>query len=31
VDVARLAQLIEGGAPADLPTLTMEVRQCCAS
>jgi adenosylcobyric acid synthase len=31
VDVARLAALIEDGAPADLPTLTMEVRQCCAS
>jgi len=31
VDTDRLAALIEGGPPADLPTLTTEVRQCCAS
>jgi adenosylcobyric acid synthase len=31
VDRARLAELIEGGVPRDLPTLTMEVRACCAS
>jgi adenosylcobyric acid synthase len=31
LDTARLAALIEHGAPADLPTLTMEVRPCCAS
>ena len=31
VDTERLAALIEAGAPADLPTLEMEVRPCCAS
>jgi adenosylcobyric acid synthase len=31
LDTARLATLIEGGPPADLPTVTTEVRQCCAS
>ena len=27
----RLAALIEGGAPPDLPTIETEVRPCCAS
>jgi len=31
VDTARLARLIEGGAPAGLPILETEVRPCCAS
>jgi adenosylcobyric acid synthase len=31
LDTARLTALIEHGAPADLPTLNMEVRPCCAS
>jgi adenosylcobyric acid synthase len=31
LDTARLAALIEGGPPDDLPTVTTEVRQCCAS
>jgi adenosylcobyric acid synthase len=31
VDTARLAALIENGAPTDLPTLTTEVHSCCAS
>jgi adenosylcobyric acid synthase len=31
LDTRRLAGLIEYGAPAELPTLTMEVRECCAS
>jgi adenosylcobyric acid synthase len=31
LDTARLAALIEDGPPADLPTLTTEVRPCCAS
>jgi adenosylcobyric acid synthase len=31
LDTARLAELIEGGPPADLPTLRTEVRPCCAS
>jgi adenosylcobyric acid synthase len=31
VDTAALTALIEGGVPADLPTLTTEVRPCCAS
>jgi adenosylcobyric acid synthase len=31
VDTARLAALIEGGVPADLPTIQTEVRPCCAS
>jgi adenosylcobyric acid synthase len=31
LDTARLAALIEGGPPADLPTLTTEVRPCFAS
>ncbi len=31
LDTARLTALIEGGVPSDLPTLTTEVRQCCAS
>jgi adenosylcobyric acid synthase len=30
-DTARLAALIEHGPPAGLPTLTTEVRPCCAS
>jgi adenosylcobyric acid synthase len=31
MDTARLAALIEHGPPADLPTLTLEARPCCAS
>jgi adenosylcobyric acid synthase len=31
VDTERLTALIEAGVPADLPTLTTEVRPCCAS
>jgi adenosylcobyric acid synthase len=31
LDTERLAALIEHGVPADLPTLTTEVRPCCAS
>jgi adenosylcobyric acid synthase len=31
LDTARLSALIEGGVPTDLPTLTTEVRPCCAS
>jgi adenosylcobyric acid synthase len=31
LDTARLAELIEDGPPADLPTLTTEVRPCFAS
>jgi adenosylcobyric acid synthase len=31
VDTAALTALIEGGVPPDLPTLTTEVRPCCAS
>ena len=31
LDTARLSALIEHGVPADLPTLTTEVRPCCAS
>jgi adenosylcobyric acid synthase len=31
LDTARLTALIEGGIPADLPTITTEVRPCCAS
>jgi adenosylcobyric acid synthase len=31
VDTGRLTALIEHGVPADLPTLTTEVRPCCAS
>jgi adenosylcobyric acid synthase len=31
LDTARLTALIEDGVPADLPTLTTEVRPCCAS
>lgn len=31
LDTARLAALIEHGAPPDLPTLTTGVHQCCAS
>jgi len=31
LDTARLAALIEAGPPPDLPTLTTQVRQCCAS
>jgi len=31
LDTVRLAALIEHGIPADLPTLTTEVRPCCAS
>jgi adenosylcobyric acid synthase len=31
VDTGRLAALIENGPPADLPTVTTEVRECCAS
>jgi adenosylcobyric acid synthase len=31
LDTGRLAALIDGGPPADLPTLATEVRACCAS
>ena len=31
MDTERLAALIEGGAPSDLPTIETEVRPCCAS
>ncbi|MEJ7796913.1 MAG: cobyric acid synthase [Solirubrobacteraceae bacterium] len=31
VDTERLAELIDGGAPAGLPTIATEVRPCCAS
>ncbi|MHB1808263.1 MAG: cobyric acid synthase [Solirubrobacteraceae bacterium] len=31
LDTGRLAALIEGGAPADLPFIATEVRPCCAS
>jgi adenosylcobyric acid synthase len=31
VDLARLRELIAAGVPAELPTLELEVRQCCAS
>jgi adenosylcobyric acid synthase len=31
LDTARLAALIEGGPPADLPTIRTEVTACCAS
>ncbi|HWF52328.1 MAG TPA: cobyric acid synthase [Solirubrobacteraceae bacterium] len=31
LDTARLTSLIEHGVPADLPTITTEVRPCCAS
>ena len=31
LDTARLMALIEDGVPADLPTITTEVRSCCAS
>jgi adenosylcobyric acid synthase len=31
VDTARLQELIDGGVPADLPTIRTEVRPCCAS
>jgi adenosylcobyric acid synthase len=31
VDTARLSALIADGAPGDLPTLSLEVRPCCAS
>jgi adenosylcobyric acid synthase len=31
VDTARLAELIDGGVPAGLPTIQTEVRPCCAS
>ena len=31
LDTDRLAALIERGAPTDLPTVTTEVRACCAS
>jgi adenosylcobyric acid synthase len=31
LDTARLTALIEGGIPADLPTVHTEVRPCCAS
>ncbi|HWF24929.1 MAG TPA: hypothetical protein VG275_05765, partial [Solirubrobacteraceae bacterium] len=31
LDTARLTALINSGAPPDLPTLTTEVRPCCAS
>jgi adenosylcobyric acid synthase len=31
LDTARLTALIEDGVPADLPTITTEVRPCCAS
>jgi adenosylcobyric acid synthase len=31
LDTARLTALIEDGVPSDLPTLTTEVRPCCAS
>jgi adenosylcobyric acid synthase len=31
LDTARLGELIEGGPPADLPTIRTEVRPCCAS
>jgi adenosylcobyric acid synthase len=31
IDTVRLTALIEAGPPSALPTLTTEVRQCCAS
>ncbi|MGI9099310.1 MAG: cobyric acid synthase [Solirubrobacteraceae bacterium] len=31
VDTVRLTALIDGGVPADLPTIRTEVRPCCAS
>jgi adenosylcobyric acid synthase len=31
LDTARLTALIDGGVPADLPTIRTEVRPCCAS
>jgi adenosylcobyric acid synthase len=31
LDTERLGALIEGGPPADLPSVTTEVRECCAS
>jgi adenosylcobyric acid synthase len=31
VDTTRLAELIEGGPPGDLPIVETEVRACCAS
>jgi adenosylcobyric acid synthase len=31
LDTARLTDLIQGGVPADLPTVQTEVRPCCAS
>jgi adenosylcobyric acid synthase len=31
LDTERLAALIESGPPPDLPTITTEVRECCAS
>lgn len=31
IDTDRLGALIAEGAPADLPTLTLEVRRCCGS
>jgi adenosylcobyric acid synthase len=31
LDTTRLSALIDGGVPPDLPTLTTEVRPCCAS
>jgi len=31
LDTDRLATLIESGPPDDLPTITTEVRECCAS
>ncbi|MDQ6776320.1 MAG: cobyric acid synthase [Actinomycetota bacterium] len=31
LDTARLTALIDEGVPADLPTITTEVRPCCAS
>ena len=31
LDTARLTALIDGGLPTDLPTISTEVRPCCAS
>jgi adenosylcobyric acid synthase len=31
LDTGRLTALIEGGVPAELPSITTEVRPCCAS
>jgi len=31
LDTGRLTRLIEAGPPADLATISTEVRECCAS